>query len=538
MSMNPSDELAEELPQGPQPATAPPPKRPNPYEKYLRGEPIEDPMTALLRAQRMKAAEQSRDARVKAQQIGQTLGIPPALIDDKDVPRLEKQAQDALVPYRQIAKDSPALAAWLAGEPDAAALARGDIHRLGFFEWWAKMPKKSWDINANYRVIGLLNTESFFRPLTQQEQQTLDWANAQADYANNDLDVGKSWWRGKVAGSVGLFPNLVGGFGSAAKYGAIGAGTAGGLGALGGAAIGGVGAIPGALGAGGYGARAGILYGYAKDAFRVEAGLAYKSYKDFTDEQGRKIDPDEARAAAIVVGGLNAAAEVAELKLLFKMVRLAAPGFADRIAKIGADRAMKEALKNRTTRAALGRAFKAGVGNWAGQSLMEGWQQFVAILGGEYAKTETEGGVTAKQPLEIAKEVGEEIAAAAESMALISAVPGVVVAKRGLREAREAPKVVQFFTAFNEVATASTTIKDAPQAAEKFLKRAAGRTIPAVYAPTDLWREFSKTRASTRMPLPTKSWARQARWRRPKPPGPTSKSRSRNTARSWPPTRS
>jgi hypothetical protein len=490
--MNPYDELAEELPQAPSPVTAPPkPRAPNPYDALAQN-PVEDPVAALMRAQRQKALEQSRDARVKAQQIGKTLGLPVGLIHDQDVPGLEKQAQHALVPDERIAKDSPALAAWLAGEPDAASLAAGDLYRLGAWEWFKTMPLKAWDIGMAQRRIAYLQAEKVRRPnhkLTDAEQQALLW-DKNWIATNSDLDIGKSWWRDHLTGNIGVLPGIFSGITNAAYRGGTGTVLGYGLGA----AAGGLatrtpaGAHAFGMGVARISGRYSARLGFAEDIYEQEMGSALDEYEDITDEQGRKIDPDAAMGAAMAAGFGNALLENVEVGVFLKAFKKVSPDLAKQVAKYGAKKVVREALRNRTVRAAFAHAFKTYMKTYGKEISIEGLQRMWTVMTANPALEMS--GMEPRSYTEIAQEGVKEVAGAASSLSLIVGLPASVQLARGIKEAGKAPDIQQFFKAYGALAKDSTTVRDAPEAAARFLKMAGGEHMSAVYAPTDLWDEF------------------------------------------------
>ena len=492
MPQNPYDEAVKALPPGPTPVKPATPRPFNPYDEVVSGDWI-DPLQARMRAQRLKAQDEDRDARVKAQGIGKVLGVPPAWIDSQQVPALEKQAREALVPYSAITAGSPGLASWLAEHPDAAAISGkpGELPRLGLWEWLSTMPSRAWWTGMAEREANILRArEAQGYKLTDAEEQTmLQLENEVA--VNSDFDVGNQWWRKAVTGNIGVLPNIILGMASGGRRAAMG--YAGGFVVGGGAALLARGAIGPPLTvargvgsiAAGYTGRVGIW----EDTATQEAGAAWKEFKDFEDAQGRKIDPDAARAAALASGAINGVLEVGEIGILVKAFKKTPVG-QKMVGAVGR-RAIKEILRRRTVVAALAHAGKVYAQTLLlKEAPMEALQRIVAIVTQELGKAATEDEPTHRTLPEIVTEVKNEYLEAATSMSLVVGLPAGTQAVRGVREAKDAPAITQFFTTFGDVAAASDTVKDAPEAAQAFLKRAAGRSIPYVYAPTDLWDQY------------------------------------------------
>jgi hypothetical protein len=151
----------------------------------------------------------------------------------------------------------------------------------------------------------------------------------------------------------------------------------GAAGAAGGAALG---TVMGPVGAGA-GASAGYLGAVAFDIAKREAGSAFIEYLGMKDENGKPMDADAARAAAIIVGGINAGLEFAQLDKLIESF----PGGKQFFKKMNRE-GVGKILQVPSVRNALAKGvLKYGKGV-AEETLEEVAQELVTIMGGELGK--------------------------------------------------------------------------------------------------------------------------------------------------------
>src|SRR5262245_40223529 len=95
-----------------------------------------------------------------------------------------------------------------------------------------------------------------------------------------------------------------------AGYGLAGAAGGAVIGAVAGSEIPGVGTAAGAVYGAKRGAQAGIMYGTVKSSAVMESVEAFDEMLAMRDETGKPVDPDVARIAAVIVGGINGAIEL------------------------------------------------------------------------------------------------------------------------------------------------------------------------------------------------------------------------------------
>jgi hypothetical protein len=136
--------------------------------------------------------------------------------------------------------------------------------------------------------------------------------------------------------------------------------------------------VPGGMAAG---FTVGSTAGQWLASFRLEAGLSYDEFKNFRDENGKLIDDDVARGAAIVAGSASSLLETYGFRKLASIV----PGLDKVTGTLGRD-SIKAALSRPTVRLALA-SFVKNVGVAAGTEVTtELAQEALTIFAGEVAK--------------------------------------------------------------------------------------------------------------------------------------------------------
>jgi len=433
-----------------------------------------------LRASLQQKDDTTPERAAEAQKLALETGLPPRLVE-ANFDRVKRESDQGRTPYERMFAETPALAEW-ASNPENAKVAADDLEQLGALEWLLQAPGRAFARGVNQVRAGRLATESIWRELTQQERDLLN----SYEYGMEEggaLGAGDSWFRKAVTGSAQQLPNLFGAGLYAAEYGAVGAAGAGAVGAGVGSRAGGVGAAPGALAAAPYGARAGVLYGGAKFGFELEAGLAYREYQAFRDENGQPLDPTVAKMAAIATGSLNAGLEA------FGLERLAAtiPGV-DKLTKVGTKAAVKAALRQPSVRAALLEAATTYGQTLSIETATEVAQRAVTILSGELAKAASGQNIPTKDVGTIAEDLANEGIGALQSFAFTVGVGPAMGVARVQQQIRAGEESAAFFKALGGQAAASKTIERMPEAARAFIEQATkDGPIGTVYAPAETW---------------------------------------------------
>lgn len=458
-----------------------------PQQQGPEADPFEDAVRRMranadtrLRASIQQKDDTTPERAAEAQKLAQETGLPLRLVES-NFDRVKKEALQGRTPYERMFAETPALAEW-ASVSENAQVAADDLEQLGAIEWLLTAPGRAFARGVNQVRAGRLATESIWRELTQQERDLLN----SYEYGMEEggaLGAGDSWFRKAVTGSAQQLPNLFGAGLYAAEYGVVGAAGAGVVGAGVGAVAGGVGAVPGALAAAPYGARAGALYGGAKFGFELEAGLAYREYQAFRDEQGQPLDPTVAKMAAIATGSLNAGLEAFGLEKLAATV----PGL-DKLTAVGTRAAVKQALRQPSVRAALLEAATTYGKTLGIETATEVAQRAVTIMSGELAKFASGQNIPTKDVGTIAEDLANEGIGALQSFAFTVAAGPAMGAARVQQQIRQGEQSAAFFKALGGQAAASKTIERMPEAARAFIEQATkDGPIGTIYAPAETW---------------------------------------------------
>jgi hypothetical protein len=316
-------------------------------------------------------------------QVQQRTGLPTAVID-RNLADLEQQIAAPNFDPDTLRRSSPALASWLAEEPQRVALARDDLDQLGTVEWLLKVPKMAFEQKRTAQRYSELRRRDvlFGAPLSDADRTEM----AQLQ---KTMEAGpgtpSSQMRRMILGLAGMVGDQMPIYYAAADYGEKGMYGGAGIGAgIGAVTTGGFTAPEAAVLGGGLGLSAGVAVGVRKgvlaSTFDQEFVGAYDEYSSMTDEAGRPMDPRVAKAAATVVGAANAGFELWAEKLFAQVI----PGMGEAAGYANPIRArIRQALLKPTYRAALLEGAKAYSTALAGEIGVEDLQQLMTITGRE-----------------------------------------------------------------------------------------------------------------------------------------------------------
>jgi hypothetical protein len=373
---NPFDQALDELAREQRPTPAAPP---SPFDRGLDELADEERERQQQLRTRVQQSKTPPDTAAEIERLSIASGLPAAVVE-RNLETVRRRVQLQQTPVEAIQQQTPALAGWLQAKPSNAAVAQDDLANLGTLEWLLTAPQRAFRRGQAVIAVGELRSASLYRPLTADEERRLAEARTEME-KGGALGAGDSWFRGAVTGTAELLPNLWGGYLLGAQRGIAYGVTAGTAAAIAGQVTPG---LPEELVSApamfGYGMRAGMLQGSLEFGFQLEAGLAYDEFLGFRDELGRPIDPDVAKAAAFATGAINAFGEAYGLERLLHAI----PG-AEKLTGALTRRAVREALKQPSVRAALGRAMKTYAGTLTAETATEVAQRAVTILFGELA---------------------------------------------------------------------------------------------------------------------------------------------------------
>jgi hypothetical protein len=433
--------------------------------------PDETANRALTSTLRQSSGDAARAERILKLQ-GQT-GLPAAVID-RNLDDIEKQANAQDFNAEKMRAETPALAAWLQEEPQRASLKQDDLAHMGALEYLFTAQQSAFKRSVNAEYYSDLRFQSWWRPLTKDEQ------TAMQDYkAASDMPIGDdSWWRKIYAGFGGLLGQQRRTAEYAGKGYAVGATagivTAASLGP--GAVVGGI-TVPGmAIG----GATVGAQYGMMTSTFQQEAVAAYDELEQAGIDAKDPIDPRVLKAVALGVGAANTAIEMEAQNYVFSGIPA--------LRKISRNWAMnkaKAALANPSRRAAIAAMVKQFGKNFGVEVGQEVWQQINTIGVEELGKVGTD--VPHRTLEQGTAELVNTAISAAQEFALYSAVGPAWQGRKDYRAARAGE---QLLDNIGNVAKDAKLLKSMPQESQAFLARAAAFGTDTVYAPLPVWNEY------------------------------------------------
>jgi hypothetical protein len=277
---------------------------------------------------------------------------------------------------QKVKTDSPNLYEKL-NTPEKLAIAHDDIDNLSLFDRVTKSFEQSTQTGQdNLRLARIAEKQFLGQELTAIEIN--DLRNIESRQSKTkDYDI--NWFLGIPEAVSENIPLMADPFLSKEAF--TGAGIGAGIGGVTGSAAAGVGAIPGAIG----GATTGFFWGRNTRIARNETALAFSEFSKFTDDDGVVIEPNTARAGAIVSGLISTGLESIGLKSIAKTVPQA-DEFLQKFTKVG----VKKAFKNKVVRGYMKR-FGDVVQASATEGGTEFLQEFSQSIIGEISKAISSG---------------------------------------------------------------------------------------------------------------------------------------------------
>lgn len=413
------------------------------YDRVL-GDMLTGQVGANLRAVQGSNADQA----ARAQALSRASGVPlPAVEGDEDRVEADLRRQSAEAALR----DAPRVSTFFS-EPNFAKVAHDDAENLGFLErTWSKISQTVADeaegavrgfrrgmITTDLRDVG---RKLFWGKGTPEDEARVQELQKLQELNETDAFLGAAGEQLPIMGSIA---------GQALKRGlqtgmAFGAGAAL-LGQLGPQA-----ALPEELvtvpAATATGLAVGGRAGGLEAAWELETYLAFLEYRDLKTADGRPMDVDVARGAAMLAGTVNAGLEAAGFSALIKRL----PGVSD-LAKLGGRKqvaaAIGEAARSNPTLAAtlagFGKRYVEGI---AIESLTEMVQELSTASFAEIAKMWDGGTFKAAGIDEVTERVLDAGVQAAKATAVLG-MPGP--AMQAVGERRRAAKAQRDAEAMRE----------------------------------------------------------------------------------------
>lgn len=347
---------------------APTPSTDTGFGRWAAGDDQRDALSRSIK--QGQSVPPDRAARVLRLQM--RTGYPEGLID-RNLDSLEAEASKNTFDPAQFQKSSPLMAQWVSESPNHAALAHPELG------WWARLERA---VTSGGRVVGLQREQT---ELTLKEMggETLTPADRKrmADLNRQIAESSDSRDDDAAIGTARDFSNMAVQQGYQLALMAEGGLKGGAAGAAAGSILPGIGTTAGYVAGG----SAGILTNLAVDTYKQEAAGAYQQFRDIKDLDGQPIDQQSAVWSARAVGVINSAIELGSEALLAKLL----PGVSNvlgTMTKPGVQRAVQQALRAPTTRAAVLEAAKKMIEVPSVEAAEEFVQSFVTSGGREVAQ--------------------------------------------------------------------------------------------------------------------------------------------------------
>ncbi|MBA1159339.1 LPD23 domain-containing protein [Microvirga mediterraneensis] len=440
-----------------------------------------------------ESAKVSRGLQLAEQHDPETYGKARAIADRDglmvdfavaNLGALEKR--ETVSKMRKALEANPGLREWFSSEDNGAVVKLDELERLSGLSWLFQSGGAAFSEGYRQTRLAEIGHAQLYGRATPEMIAEADRIEAQA----RDEFGADGWFSGAWTSAAQMAPMMIESGIAGFKGAAVGGGTGALIGGVGGAAAGGVGAVPGAAAGLAVGAKAGAAAGAALKAYELESGLAYREFLGFKDEQGNRLDPDAARLAAALSGFVNAGLETFSLGTMLQTVpALKALGL-DEATRLFGREGLKEALKRPTFRAAMTAAAKQVGEAGATEITTEMAQEAMTILGGELAKSASDGEFDFLTPGQWAARIGEagiETAKAMTIMGPLFAAPGFV---KDLGAARRSQKTVAIFTQLNEDLKDDGLRERNPQKFKEAFEAATSDAAKTVYVPVERLNEL------------------------------------------------
>ena len=386
---------------------------------------------------------------------------------------------------RRVLEDTPALKQWFLTGDNANVVKRDDLHKLSGLDHLLASSAAGWSEGWDQRQSADIRYRQIFGRASAAEIARADAADKQ-----EARDFGaEGFFQGAPAAFSKMLPGLLGstsaGLARASQT------------APAGAALGALGAGPAGAAAGfATGAAVGVTAGRLEDNFRQEAGGAYSEFLRIKTDDGAGLDPDIAKAAALIAGMASAGLETIGEAAIERMV----PGL-DKIGvasllKGGSREALKEAIKQPSIRAAL-KAFGGGIAGAMGTEIgTEVAQEGVTLLAGLVAQRVDGGEFQAVEGREVRERLVATATETAQAMLILAPALGSTRLGRDLAVAKRSVDMREMYQQAHDMAGETELRKVAPEryldAVKSFLGQ--GKAADTVYVPagkmTELFQEM------------------------------------------------
>lgn len=276
------------------------------------------------------------DKFAKYEELGTRYGFDPSFVG-RNFEALDKQSNvDDVV---SLLDYNPILGRWFAQGDNASSIKVDELRHLSGISWLGAAAFDSFRDGLKTTRLADLRYKQLFGQATDDDITTIEAINKDREPRTYAADsVINRGWTGTFNQLPTLYETTLGAIKGALVGATVSAGGAVVAGQLGPqvAAPEEIVTVPvAAL----WGARVGGGAGAFEASFRQQSGLAFDEFMTMRDEDGKALDPDVARVAALITGGINGGLELVGMNAMAKVI----PGF-DKISGSLTGDAVKTAL--------------------------------------------------------------------------------------------------------------------------------------------------------------------------------------------------
>ena len=351
------------------PPAAPGAPAANPYEDAFGA--IQDAQERAAKSSLYRAMDSNPDQAAKAQALAPQVGLHPDTVE-ANLPDIERRVK--LQQQDETLRASPALQKWLTDTANAK-IAHDEFDKLGALEKLVQSASVGFGRGTRMAEQGRIGARQLGGQAGAEEIRRADDIEAQLK-----APTGISGFPSFVESSAEIVGQMLSSASQSANLAAAGGVTGAAIGSMGAGPLAPVGGVAGFL----VGSMAGFGAGMAADMYKIEAGSAYRDLLDIKDANGNPIDPDAAQRAAMTVGVMNAALEMAAAGVLLKPL-------GEAVNKAWARDAVRSVVIKPTAARALanfGKRYAEGVG---AEVFTEVLQEGVNVLAETAAKMASDG---------------------------------------------------------------------------------------------------------------------------------------------------
>lgn len=397
-------------------------------------------------------------------------GLPTAVIE-RNLDQVEKQALREDFDAEEFRKTSPLLAAWMAENPNNAAIGIDDVEGMSALESALSIPRSiAQGVDEGLkkdRASRQLGWKEVIGTITPQEKAERDRLNQELNRDQPRFSSGlPSWFKG-AADVLGMNAPA---FARAASGGAVAAAPVTLAASLSGGPI-----LGASVGTSAFGVASTTLY--LSESYKGAVGEVYDELVTVKDQSGASLEPTVAKYAALVAGLPVAGLDLLSFGTAMKVV----PGAGKLMGKIAG---MKNILLRPSAKSALADFAKKYAIAGGTEITTEGLQEFLSIMARE-AGQEISGQEFAPDSVSAdAERIAGVMQQAGKAFAVLGLVPAPIKIMETRRDIHVAQQNEAFFKALGDASSESKAMKNAPEAVRNFLENAKGK-VDNIYVPVE-----------------------------------------------------